>query len=217
MIFSAATAPEPFRCCDQRCAVWTPTQKPLPESRSPRFERQSACGSAPSKRRHAPPCCPFRKCKSPAQGHFPRTPDSLRTLMVRSAPSFHSDVEAAADAARFSVAAAHVFSAFAASVADAAVPSAVFSLHHPSAAPPADVPGLVFVAASASPVLASGTSFLVPFGISRRFLDFPSSAPCPTGSPLSNRSDQLSWPASPSSPPGSCYFPTGCRFVARLD
>ena len=31
---------------------------PLPESRSPRFERQSACGSALSKRRHAPPAAP---------------------------------------------------------------------------------------------------------------------------------------------------------------
>jgi len=57
------------------------------------------------------------------------------TFMVsRSAVSFHLDVEAAADAAPFSVATAHVFAAFAASIADAAVPSAVFSRHPPSAA-----------------------------------------------------------------------------------
>src|SRR6266404_3647532 len=49
------------------------TQKPLLESRLTRFERRSACGSPPSKRRHAPPCRPFRSSKSPAHGHFPRT------------------------------------------------------------------------------------------------------------------------------------------------
>lgn len=116
------------------------------------------------------------------------------TLKVsRSAASFHSNVEEAADAAPFSVAAAHVFVAFAPSVADAAAPSAVCSRHQPSAAPPADAPGLVFVAASASPVLAFGTCFLVPFGISGRSLDFQCSAVCPAGSPLANRSDERSW------------------------
>src|SRR5260370_14669617 len=143
---------------------------------------------------------------------------SQMTLMVsRSAASFHSDVEAAADAAPFSVAAAHVFAAFAASVADAAVPSAVFWRHRPSAAPSADVPGLVFVAASAAPVLAAGTSFLVPFGISGRSLDFPCSAVCPAGPPLANRSDERSWAGWHCSPRGSSYFPTGWRLVAGLD
>jgi hypothetical protein len=41
--------------------------------------------------------------------------------------SFHSDVKAAGNAAPFAVASAHVFAAFAASVAEGAVPSAVFS------------------------------------------------------------------------------------------
>src|SRR5690348_2449185 len=140
------------------------------------------------------------------------------TLMVsHSAVSFHSDVEEAADAARFSVAAAHVFAAFAPSVADAAVPSAGFSRHQPSVAPPADVPGLVFVAASASPVLGSCTSFLVPVGISGRSLDFPCSAVCPAGSPLANRSDERSWAGCYCSPCGSCYFPTGPSLLAGLD
>src|SRR5579859_15249 len=137
------------------------------------------------------------------------------------AASCHSDGEApadaAVDAAPFSVAAAHVFAAFAASVVDAAVPSAVFVCHQPSAVPPVDVPGLVFVAASAAPVLASGTPFLVPFGISDRSLDFPCSAVCPAGSPLANRWDERSWAGWHCSPPGSCYFPTGWRLVACLD
>src|SRR5258708_23703495 len=138
-------------------------------------------------------------------------------MVFRSAASFHSDVEAAADVARFSVAAAHVFAAFAASVADAAVPSAVFSRHQPSAAPPADVPGLVFVAASAAPVLASGTSFPVPFGTFDRPLDYPCSAACPAGSTFVNRSDERSWAGWHCSPHGSCYFPSGWRLVAGLD
>jgi len=138
-------------------------------------------------------------------------------MVSHSAASFHSDVEKAADAALFSVAAAHVFAAFAPSVADVAVPSAGFSRHQLSASPPADVLGLVFVAVSPSPVLASCTRFLVPFGISGRSLDFPRSTACPAGSPLANRSDERSWAGWYCSPRGSCYFPTGSRLLAGLD
>ena len=125
--------------------------------------------------------------------------------------------DAAADAAPFFVVAAHVFAAFAESVADAAVPSAVFSRCPPSAASPADVPGLVFVAASAAPGLASGTSFLVPFGISGPSLGFRYSTVCPRGLPSANRSDERSWAGRHYSPGGSCCFPTGLRLVAGLD
>ena len=112
----------------------------------------------------------------------------LATLRVsRSKASFHSYVEEAVDPAPFSVAAARVFAAFAASVADAAALSAAFSRHQPSAAPSADVLGPVFVAASAAPALASGTSFLVPFRISDPCVDFRCSAVDPAGSPLANR------------------------------
>jgi hypothetical protein len=103
---------------------------------------------------------------------------SQMTLMVSSsAASFHSDAEAAAAdvaaaAVPFSVAVAHVFAAVVASVADGAVPTAVFLCHQSFAVPPVDVPGLAFVGASAAPALASGTSFLVPVDISGRSLDF---------------------------------------------
>ena len=115
------------------------------------------------------------------------------TLMVsRSAASFHSDVKAAADVAPFAVAAAHVFAAFAASVADGAVPSAVFSSHRHAAALPVGVRGLVAAAASAAPVLASGTAYPVAGGISGRSLDFRCSAVCPNGLALANRWDERS-------------------------
>jgi len=116
-----------------------------------------------------------------------------------SAASFHSDVraalaDAAAAAAAFSVVVAHVFPAIAASVADAAVRSAASSLHQPSVAPSADALGPVFVVASAAPALASGTAFLVPFGISAPSLEFRCSREVdPAGSPLASHSDERSW------------------------
>ena len=95
--------------------------------------------------------------------------------------------DAAAAVAPFSVVVAHAFAAIAASVADAAVRSAAFSFHQPSAAPSADALGPVFVVASAAPGLASGTSFLVPFGTSGPSLELPCSREVdPAGSPLAS-------------------------------
>src|ERR1700730_7672031 len=145
------------------------------------------------------------------------------TLIVSSsAASFHSDAEVAAvdvvaAAVPFSAAAAPVFSAVAASAADGAVPTAVFLCRQPFAVPPVDVPGLAFVVASAALGFASDTSFLVPFDISDRSLDFRCPAFCPAGSPLANRSDERRFVDWRCSRRGSYYFPTDSRSAAGLD
>ncbi len=127
-------------------------------------------------------------------GYFRASLRDSRLIMVsRLAAACHweeAEVDAAADAALSAVAAAHVSAAFAGSVADGVVPSAVFLVRRPSAASCADVPGLVVAAAFGAPALASGTSSPGLSGISGQPLNFPPPAVCPGGLALANHWDE---------------------------